>query len=233
MNTLLGHKKFNYDHFILTWGGFKGLNDDSINPIIKSLIPVIEGLAKTFGSFCEFVLHDVSKTDYSIVAIENGNITGRKVGAPVTDLLMELITKNDDYKLNYRSTTKDGKPLKCSTILIKDEQGKIIGSLCINIDITSAKIAESFLQEITKSEDETEESFPENVNAFLQFMINKAIKLINKPTHLASKDEKIEIIKYLNENKIFHIKGAVDITAKELNVSRYTIYNYLDEVRNS
>jgi predicted transcriptional regulator YheO len=208
------------------------LNDDHINPILKSYIPVIEGLAKTFGSFCEFVLHDVSEKDHSIIAIENGHITGREIGAPVTDLLMDLINKNKDrkYKVNYTSKSKEGKPLKCSTILIRDEQGKIIGSLCINIDLTNARIAEQFLQEITRSEEETEESFPENVDTFLQFMINRALEQINKPVYLANKEEKIEIIKFLKENNIFNIKGAVDITAKELNVSRYTIYNYLDEV---
>ncbi|WP_082210491.1 helix-turn-helix domain-containing protein [Desulforamulus hydrothermalis] len=34
----------------------------------------------------------------------------------------------------------------------------------------------------------------------------------------------------MDKNKVFSIKGAVDVVARELGVSRYTIYNYLDEI---
>lgn len=40
------------------------------------------GLAAQFGSNCEIVIHDLESNDveHSIVAIENGYITGRKLG---------------------------------------------------------------------------------------------------------------------------------------------------------
>jgi len=39
------------------------------------------------------------------------------------------------------------------------------------------------------------------------------------------------VVKSLDERGIFLIKGAVENVAKFLDVSRYTIYNYLDEIR--
>ena len=47
-------------------------------PLLKTLI---EGMSKHFGDKVEFVVHDYSR-EYasSIVAIENGQVTGRSVG---------------------------------------------------------------------------------------------------------------------------------------------------------
>lgn len=51
---------------------------DEVFPLLKGLI---EGFGKHFGPNCEFILHDYSKDfSSSIVAIENGHVTGRSVG---------------------------------------------------------------------------------------------------------------------------------------------------------
>ena len=43
-----------------------------------------KGLAAQFGEDCEIVIHDLTgdSRKKTIVAIENGHVTGRKVGAP-------------------------------------------------------------------------------------------------------------------------------------------------------
>jgi predicted transcriptional regulator YheO len=46
-----------------------------------------------------------------------------------------------------------------------------------------------------------------------------------------SKEEKVQICKQLDAQGAFLIKGAIDYVAAILCVSRYTIYNYLDEIR--
>ncbi|MBM7854761.1 putative transcriptional regulator YheO [Desulfohalotomaculum tongense] len=211
------------------------LKDNDIPPIIKSLIPMVEGLGKTLGSHCEVVLHDLSKAECSIVAIANGHVTGRNVGSPVTDFLIEMVNSENlgdkEMELNYITRTKDGRKLKSSTFLIRDENKQVIGALCINMDVTYIDMARKFIEEITMVEKEdTPENFPEDVRDFLSIMIEKGMKLVDKPVSLMTKDDKLKIVKYLHKNKVFNIKGAVDAVAKELNVSRYTIYNYIDEV---
>lgn len=205
--------------------------------LLKSYIPLVKGIGKTFGESCEVVLHDVSSKEASIIAIENGHITNREVGSPVTDFLLELCHTSDSEQemvTNYITRTKDGKTLKSSTILIRNESHKIIGALCMNIDLTQAQMAQNFLQQILHIEkEETQESFPEDVTDFLSVMIANSIKQVNKPVTLFTKEDKVAVVQYLDRNNIFNIKGAVDKLALELNVSRYTIYNYLDEVRAS
>ncbi|WP_242945719.1 helix-turn-helix transcriptional regulator [Anaerobranca gottschalkii] len=205
-----------------------------ISPILKAVLPIVKGLGQTLTKHHEIVLHDISKAENSIIAIENGHVTGREVGSPATDYLMELVnSKNntEDMHVNYVTKTKDGRTLKSSTMLIRDENGKIIGALCINFDMTYADIAKKFLEEITLIEkEESKEKFPESTTEFLQTMIQNALSLVDKPVSLLTKEDKLQIVEYLNNNKIFTIKGSVDLLAKELNVSRYTIYNYLDEI---
>ena len=54
---------------------------NSIEEVLPLLETVIKGIAKHFGSSCELVLHDYQKDfSSSIVAIENGELTGRSVG---------------------------------------------------------------------------------------------------------------------------------------------------------
>jgi len=206
------------------------------NQILKSFIPVVKGLAKTLGQHYEIVLHDISETKSSVIAIENGHITGREVGAPATDFLFEVINSKKSSEqnmiLNYVSEIEDEIKMKSSTMLIRDENEKIIGALCINFDLTSVNIAKNFLEDISFiEENDSKEKFPENVDRFLEIMIEKAISIVNKPINVLAKEDKIRIVKYLHENNVFDIKGSVQIVANHLNVSKYSIYNYLEEIR--
>lgn len=84
-----------------------------MNPLLENFIPVVKAIARAFGKNCEVLLHDVQDLEHSIVLIENGYITGRKVGGPMTDLGLYFLTSdlfNDiDYVANYKTESKDGK----------------------------------------------------------------------------------------------------------------------------
>ncbi|HPE37244.1 MAG TPA: PAS domain-containing protein, partial [Spirochaetales bacterium] len=49
-----------------------------MHPLLKAFLPLVKGLSIALGPDCEVVLHDVSDPAHSIVAIENGSISGRK-----------------------------------------------------------------------------------------------------------------------------------------------------------
>ncbi|CCO09030.1 helix-turn-helix transcriptional regulator [Desulforamulus hydrothermalis] len=167
------------------------------HPIIKSYLPVVEGLGRSLGRHCEVVLHDVSHAEASIIAIANGHVTGRSVGSPATDLLMEYLHSDQqvDSIINYLTTTRDGRKLKSSTMLIRDENNRVIGALCLNIDLTHLDVTKKLLEELSYVEtDQSPESFPENVGDFLNVMVQKALDLVDKPTALLSKEEKVKIV---------------------------------------
>jgi len=75
----------------------------------------IKTIAEMFGKKCEVLIHDFRNPQHSIVAIENGHVTGRKIGDPITDLALSVWKKNGyenkkiDRVINYKTKTKDGK----------------------------------------------------------------------------------------------------------------------------
>lgn len=213
------------------------MNDD-LHPIMKSMMSLVEGIANTFGKNCEVILHDIRNPQSSIIAIANGHITGRTVGSPMSEYGLATLRKGqfDKPVVNYKKKTKDGKLLKSSSLFIKDEDGKLIGFLCINYDISELTIAKNIINDLTNIIEEnfyedSDESYGTTVNEMLGSIVNKTLESVGKPVAFISKEEKVNIVQLLDDKGVFLIKGAIDYVAKVLCVSRYTVYNYLDEIR--
>lgn len=202
-------------------------------PILETLI---KGLSKHFGESCEFVVHDYSR-EYSstIVAIENGHVTGRSVGKGGTDIGLKIVKgeHTDDGRYCYMTQTVDGRQLRSSTIYLKDDEGKCLGTLCINSDITDAVQARNYLSGIL--ENIIPEPHPDqtviyhDVEDMLYSMIKESLDMIGTPVALMTREQKIEGIRYLNRRGVFNIKNAANIVARYYDVSKYTIYNYLND----
>lgn len=207
-----------------------------INPILKAYIHIARGIAATFGSNCEVVLHDFGDMENSIVVIENGHVTGRSVDTPLPEYSLQKIERNVEGKdlINYTSKSTIGRELKSTTMFIKDDNGKSVGCLCINFDMTELVMAKNAISDIIQiSEEEVVERVGavSKVNDVLQDMVKDTIENFGRPVIYLSKEEKVQIVSQLDDKGIFLIKGAIDYVANALQVSRYTIYNYLDEIR--
>ncbi|WP_221568385.1 transcriptional regulator [Alkalihalobacillus sp. TS-13] len=202
-----------------------------LHPVFKRYIPIAEGIAKTFGSHCEVVVHDLTDVPASVVAIFNGQVTGRKVGSSITSFglnLLRKVEKGTDSLLNYVDEDVKGKRVKSSSIYIRDDDGHLIGCLSINLDITHYSIAEKLLAEMTSSKKD-EESSELSISQFENQMIEKAVEKIGKPVQMMDKFERMEFIYLLDEMGLFRIKGSIQNVASLLGVSKFTIYNYLDK----
>ncbi|MGM0378457.1 MAG: helix-turn-helix transcriptional regulator [Bacillota bacterium] len=201
--------------------------------LLNKFIPIVKGIAKTFGSNCEVVLHDFKNLKNSIITIENGHITGRDENSPMTETSIQRIRNNNIESdiISYSEKTADGRILKSSTIFIKDENGKHIGCLCINFDITDFIGARKILDDMIKLDDMKTEKEINKVNVILSDIVKEVIDSFGKPVTYLSKQEKVLIVQKLDNQGAFLIKGAIDYVAEVLHVSKYTIYNYLDEVK--
>ncbi len=206
--------------------------------LIEALKIMVDGIAGTFGPRCEVVLHDLSNLDRSIVKIANGHVTGRSVGGSITDQgLKDLKRGTRDLILNYPSTTADGRPLKSTSIIFRDASGSPAAAICINLDITDVLTFNSMIQDIfgvaeAVQEEGQTETFEKDVTSTLDKMADTAISKIGKQLQSLSKDERIIIVRELDNQGFFLIKGAMKILTSKLKVSKFTIYNYLDEIKN-
>lgn len=206
-----------------------------MNKDLQKYVPIANMIAKTFGRQCEVVIHDLSIPQNSVVYTLNNHVTGRQIGQPFEHLVKEvLLSKNfdGDSTANYMSVIKDGREIKSSTTLLRDSGGKLIGALCINVDVKPLKDAMSFmgdLMNVEQAKPETEVEPFGNVMEIVDDLIDKIIDQDNVD-NLKRKD-KLDLIQFMDEKGVFLIKGAIDKVADRLNISKVTVYSYLDEIK--
>ncbi len=204
-------------------------------PFFTTLLKVLKN---QFGPESEFILHDWSKGyDHSVVAIENGHITNRKIGDCGSNLGLEVIrgTATSDMKCNYVTKTRDGKVLLSSTMYIKNDEGQALGALCINTDVSKKIEIKEYLDrclpdELNKKES-SEEFFATNVSDLLLYLIDEGIKKIGKPVCEMTKEDKMEVLRFLDNKGALLINKSGTKICQVLEMSKYTLYNYLDEIR--
>jgi len=203
------------------------------------LSKVMDALEQHFGSHCEIVLHDLTREyDHTIVDIRNGHITGRKVGDCGSNLGLEVLrgTVVNGDRFNYITHTQDAKILRTSSIYFRDENGRVVGSLCINSDITESVRYEAYLHAANNYSLEAAggktEVFATDVKQLLEHFLMEGQKLIGKPAMLMNKNERAQFLQYLDQNGVFLITKSSERVCEFLGISRYTLYACLDKLRN-
>ena len=199
---------------------------------------IAAGLAAQFGPSCEVVIHDLVGKDgeCSIAHIENGQVTGRRVGDGPSKVVVEQLLHNEEDpqdQLAYLTRTPDGKVLKSSTIYIRDSSGKVDGILSINYDISALMMIENALSGLVRTADRDPAAPAErisvlNVNDLLDDLIEQSVALVGKPVALMAKDDKVRAIQFLSQHGAFLITKSGDKVAKYFGISKYTLYSYID-----
>ncbi len=194
-----------------------------------------KGIAAQFGSNCEVVVHEISErsTSNSIIALENGHVSGRKLGDGPSQVVLERLGKEDgcpEDHLCYLTRTPDGKLLKSTSIYIPDEEGRVAAIIGINFDISTLAMAQQALGGLisTASREEATPRITHNVNDLLDDLIEQSDKLIGKPPAMMTKDDKIRAIRFLNDHGAMLITKSGDKIANHFGISKYTLYSYLD-----
>ncbi len=201
---------------------------------------IMTGMHACFGDRIEFILHDVSKPESSVVAVV-GNVTNRQIGAPLTNIVIEALQQyGDDAEdiLGYSSLSKDGRPLKSSTMFIRNKAGKIVGCLCYNLDLTDIHVAEKLLQSLSgiggpkQSDKDGGEIFAQDIGEMVEEICRQELDRNCKPVPMMTKSDKLQLVGALDEKGVFSVKNSAEMVAHLLGTSVYTIYNYLKEIRN-
>ena len=212
--------------------------------ILQEYINII----KFFGYFIpkniEVVLHDSTTPDNSVIAIVNGHISGRKLGSSLNasgvSYIRNKVYQDVDELLDCKGIAKDGSELICHTKFIKSKDGELLGMLCINIDNSSIN---EHLNELLKVfglnktayqkndiEQHKKSTFSENVEETVNIAFKEAIDELNLPSDRLSQQEKMDIMRKLEEKGIFLFKGSISEVAKMLTISEATAYRYLSKI---
>lgn len=218
-----------------------GGHEPQLHPMLAAVRQVVPGLAAVLGSESEVVLHDFNYLPNSIVAIA-GDLTGRKTGDAATNYLLKHLHEDDTRNVvNYCTTMPDGRVFRSSTLFLKDDSDRAVGCLCINVEISRYIEMRDYISKNLVGDDgehgpESEggsEVFPRDVEQLRKEMLKEAIKKVGVQVSYMKKEDKVQVVKTLEENGFFLIRGSAETAAQVLDVTRYTIYNYKDQVRAS
>ncbi|SMC73797.1 helix-turn-helix transcriptional regulator [Papillibacter cinnamivorans] len=201
--------------------------------VLESYKQFAEGLSNYLGDGYEIVVHSLESLDNSVVKIINGFHSGRREGAPITDLALSMLSRireTDDVPfISYHSTNKKSEPIKASTIAIKGENQRIIGLVCINFYLNTP--FETILKNFQSRGDEKQmfisENFAENIGDVIENAVEQARQTVNGSPLILPSFRNKEIISILYGQGIFNLKDAVVQTADMLGISRNTVYMHL------
>ncbi len=219
-------------------------NEVNENSKLQSYVPLVDFLSTVLGKNSEVVLHDLKNLDNSVIAIKNGHISNREIGAPATDLVLKILKEGKkekrDFIANYKGIGKFNKPLKSATYFIRDEKEELIGMICVNTDESLfdglysvvRKIQENFILP-EGSTDETVES--EKLSLSIEEMAQEAIREVlagqDVSIEYLKQQDKLNIIEILYLKGIFLLKGAVVEIAKSLGMSEASVYRYVQIIK--
>ena len=206
---------------------------------LNSYSNMIEGLACYLGEGYEIVLHSLENYEHSVINIINGSHTGRKIGAPITDLalnMLEKIENTDKDYITYFSTNKKGEPLKSTTIAIRGEKRRIIGLLCMNLYMNTS--LNDFVKTLVPQTpgllgQPAMENFADNSDELIESTLRSIRERVMNDASIAPSNKNKMIVMGLDDYGIFNIKDAVIKVANLLDISKNTVYMHLRNKQNS
>lgn len=243
-----------------TPAALEGLDAETINQVLEHLVVPLQAASP---QPTEVVLHDLQRIPHTVRAIA-GTVTGRHVGDPPTDKLLERVAAGQlHHEVGYRSMLPDGRILQSTTIVYTDQRGEAAAALCLNTDVSAwtslratmdrfvlgheglpmaplpapsatAPVSTTTVADPAPAEPQGgvqgSEYFPHSVDQLCARLVDAAIAAVGVPVSQMRKEHKVEVVAELERRGFFLVKQAAENAATALGVTRFTIYNYLNEL---
>lgn len=214
--------------------------------VMSTLQTVVSVLEEVLYENIEVVLHDLTRPENSVVAIANGHVTNRSIGDSILagpkgdkgfENAKELASSTGQQNTiiaDYRTVNSDGVELHSATAVFRDSDGIPFAGLCFNSDTTVPEMAQRWLNAIVnKSPRVSPPPKPaEKVENLMDDIITSNIHRYGKPVEEMNREEKLSAVDAMQKGGLFIVRGGVNRAAKALGVTRFTIYNYLEELKN-
>ena len=228
----------------------------AIPEALSSWREVADLIAQAAGPAAEVVLHDLTDPVHSVVYVVNGAVTEREVGQGLRHLVVEMLeaeARGTDLLPLWWFWWKE-KLIRCTTRLIRNAEGTLIGALCVNEDVTESLNAFKNLTRklpglrnlaltlpepgaILFDDDEKSQSLKPTATG-KETVRDMAFKIVaslarERGLNRANLDRttRRNFVHELESRGVFLVKGSIEETASVLGVSKVTIYSDLDALR--
>ena len=223
------------------------------NPILQQYVILTEFLGQALGPSYEVALHDLTNRNRSIIAIANSHISGREVGAPLTNMALSILRERSyetsDYTVNDSGLSVNGRELRSNTMFIKQD-GQLIGMLCVNFDDSAFQTVARDLMELIHPGEYLEErrkrmlergespfpgrteQYSNNSRSVAADAVGRELRRLGKTNQELTADDRLHVIAALERDGIFLLKGVIREVAAALGCSQASVYRYITQVKN-
>ncbi|MEE1868093.1 MULTISPECIES: helix-turn-helix transcriptional regulator [Pseudomonas] len=201
------------------------------DPDLDNYRAIADAIATLFFPHAEVVLHDLRSQKIDYIA---NNLSKREVGddAALEDMLE---TGTDETNIGpYEKLNWDGQKIRSLSTVLRNEAGRPLAVLCINLNISlfeNAKAAlDLFLSPsklIAQPDALFRDDWQERINTFLNNWLRQRQLSLN----LLTRDHKRELVLALHAEGAFKGKSAANYVANVLGMGRATVYKHLKEIK--
>jgi D-arginine utilization repressor len=194
-------------------------------PELAAYTHVCDAIALLFQPYAEVVLHDLSTE--TVVYLTN-TFSKRELGEP--SLIHEIDFKPSDRIIGpYEKVNWDGRRIKSVSAVLR-ANGKAIGILCINVDVSHFHAVMQTLTALVAVPQSPEkpaslfkEDWHERINEYIQSWTRERGLTIAE----MSRTQKQQLVTDLAGDGAFGGRNAAAYISRVLGLGRATVYNYL------
>jgi predicted transcriptional regulator YheO len=192
---------------------------------LSAYYPLCDAIALLLQPQAEVVLHDLATETVAHIA---NPFSHREVGEP--SLLHEIDFRPDVALIGpYEKVNFDGRRLKSVSAVLR-EDGRAVGVICINLDVTHLQSAIELLTALTRVPPGAgqpavlfQEDWHERINQYVHAWTARNGVVITD----LSRAQKLQLVGELAADGAFGGKHAAAYVSRVLQMSRASVYNYL------
>ncbi len=205
---------------------------------LNALIPYMNFLQNITGTDTEIILYNaVEQTVHHVInPFDNEAVQGGKIRPLEKEFIKNKIHLETDYIVNFRAVSKSKNKLKTATYFYMDENKELYAVLSVSIkvdrlielrDIVNDMISGSHLSP------ESKELYNNYDVPFDKLMLDKILVEAGNysaPADRLSYEERMDLMRNLEKQGVFLVKGAVSELAQIMKTTETSIYRYLNKL---
>lgn len=192
------------------------------------------GIAVMFGEQCETIVHEMDGQKVKNLAIYNGHVSGRTTGSTLSIYGRDTMMDEEDPKVNLdldyvnqMVITSSGRTMKSSTFHFRGEDYHF--ALGINYDISVMSQMSRIMDGLLRTDATLQTSLFGTGNS-MEEVFASCSEMVKRPFSQMQKADRLTLVSILKEKGFFQMQRSVPYAAERLGVTKYTIYNYLNEL---
>jgi predicted transcriptional regulator YheO len=211
------------------YGAFQARERSPGTAVFKPYFPVCEAIVTLFYPHVEVALHDLRNA--RIVKIWNCWSDRRAGDLSNLDHPERQFTSDQAILGPYEKALPSQGRSKSITAGLRDDDGELIGLLCINLDVSLIDRAAAMLINFSSTAmHRPEPIYRTDVQQHLNYIVRDFSMQVNKAVSNLSREERTQLVSNVDRAGLFQARKSVDYLAKAMGISRASIYNLLNDL---